>query len=176
MLLPFAKVPVIMSIIAVIWALSGLLLILIILIQKGKGGGLGSAFGGAGSTSLLGTKTGDFLTWVTIGLVSVFLIFSVVMAKYYRPSDLEQLKQKEPDIEAVDESMLIDEEAEKSGQSETGQQEAEQTGEDIESQLESSADEIQQSAEQSAGEAEEQLKSIGSEAAEKAAEQQDNTE
>ncbi|ARN57439.1 preprotein translocase subunit SecG [Sedimentisphaera salicampi] len=175
MLLPFAKVPVIMSIIAVIWALSGLLLILIILIQKGKGGGLGSAFGGAGSTSLLGTKTGDFLTWVTIGLVSVFLIFSVVMAKYYRPTDLEQLKQEQPDIEAVDESMLIDEEAEESGQTETGEN-AEQTGQELQSELESTADDVQQSAEQSAGEAEEQLKSISGEAAEEAAEQQDNTE
>ena len=36
-------------------------------------------------SGLLGTKTGDFLTWVTIGLVGVFLILGVIMVKYYRP-------------------------------------------------------------------------------------------
>ena len=62
-----------------------LALILIILIQKGRGGGLSSAFGGGGGGGLLGSKTGDFLTWVTIALVGVFLTLAVVLAKYYRP-------------------------------------------------------------------------------------------
>ena len=61
-------------------------LILIILLQKGKGGGLGSAFGGGGAGSLLGTKTGDFLTWVTISLVAAFLVLAVLMGKFMRPS------------------------------------------------------------------------------------------
>ena len=37
------------------------------------------------ASGLLGTKTGDFLTWVTIGLVGVFLTLAVVMAKFYKP-------------------------------------------------------------------------------------------
>src|SRR5210317_916784 len=61
-------------------------LILIILLQKGRGGGLGAAFGGGGAGSLLGTKTGDFLTWVTIGLVAGFLVLAVLMGKFMRPS------------------------------------------------------------------------------------------
>jgi preprotein translocase subunit SecG len=61
-------------------------LILIILLQKGRGGGLGAAFGGGGAGSLLGTKTGDFLTWVTIALVAGFLVLAVLMAKFMRPS------------------------------------------------------------------------------------------
>ena len=61
-------------------------LILIILLQKGKGGGLGAAFGGGGAGSLLGTKTGDFLTWVTISLVAGFLVLAVLMGKFMRPS------------------------------------------------------------------------------------------
>jgi preprotein translocase subunit SecG len=61
-------------------------LILIILLQKGRGGGLGAAFGGGGAGSLLGTKTGDFLTWVTITLVAGFLILAVLMGKFMRPS------------------------------------------------------------------------------------------
>lgn len=61
-------------------------LILIILLQKGRGGGLGAAFGGGGAGSLLGTKTGDFLTWVTISLVAGFLVLAVLMGKFMRPS------------------------------------------------------------------------------------------
>ena len=61
-----------------------LVLILIILIQKGRGGGLSAAFGGGGG-GLLGSKTGDFLTWVTIVMVGVFLSLAVLLAKYYKP-------------------------------------------------------------------------------------------
>ncbi|MHC4104466.1 MAG: preprotein translocase subunit SecG, partial [Planctomycetota bacterium] len=60
-------------------------LILIILIQKGRGGGLSGAFGGAMASGILGSKTGDFLTWVTIVLAGVFLTVAVVMAKFYKP-------------------------------------------------------------------------------------------
>jgi preprotein translocase subunit SecG len=56
------------------------------LIQKGRGGGLSGAFGGAAASGILGSKTGDFLTWVTIVLVGVFLTLAVVMAKFYRPA------------------------------------------------------------------------------------------
>jgi hypothetical protein len=34
---------------------------------------------------ILGSKTGDFLTWVTIILVSIFLTLAIVMAKFYKP-------------------------------------------------------------------------------------------
>ncbi len=62
-----------------------LALVLIILIQKGRGGGLSAAFGGAGAGGVLGSKTGDFLTWVTIVLVGVFLGLAILLAKYYTP-------------------------------------------------------------------------------------------
>ena len=35
---------------------------------------------------MLGTKTGDFLTWVTISLVAAFLVLAVLMGKFMRPS------------------------------------------------------------------------------------------
>lgn len=75
-----------MNLVAVFFVLCCIALILIILIQKGRGGGLSSAFGGAGAGGVLGTKTGDFLTWVTIGLVSVYLLVAIVMGKFYKPS------------------------------------------------------------------------------------------
>ena len=61
-----------------------LLLVLIVLLQKGRGGGLGGAFGGAGS-SAFGTRTGDMLTWVTIVLTALFLLLAVVSSVVFRP-------------------------------------------------------------------------------------------
>ena len=54
-------------------------LILLILIQKGRGGGLASAFGGAGGNTAFGSKTGDVLTWATSILFGVFLILAVAL-------------------------------------------------------------------------------------------------
>jgi preprotein translocase subunit SecG len=55
-----------------------LLLIGLILLQKNRGSGLSGAFGGVGGHTAFGTKTGDFLTWVTVGLAAFFLLLSVV--------------------------------------------------------------------------------------------------
>ena len=52
-------------------------LILLILVQKGRGGGLASAFGGAGGNTAFGTKTGDLLTWVTSVVFGVFLLLTM---------------------------------------------------------------------------------------------------
>ncbi len=76
-----------MKVVAVLFVFCALALILIILVQKGKGGGLSGAFGGGMASGILGSKTGDFLTWVTIVLVGVFLTLAVVMAKFYKPPD-----------------------------------------------------------------------------------------
>ena len=78
-----------MNVLLVIWILCSLVLILIILIQKGKGGGLSSAFGGGMAGSILGANTKKPLTWFTIGLVGVFLFLAVLLAKYYPRSSLQ---------------------------------------------------------------------------------------
>jgi preprotein translocase subunit SecG len=83
---PFlAAVSFFMNLIAVLFVICCIILILIILVQKGKGGGLSSAFGGGMASGILGSKTGDFLTWVTIIFVGVMLILAAVLAKYYKP-------------------------------------------------------------------------------------------
>jgi preprotein translocase subunit SecG len=74
------------KIMAVIFVICAAILTLVILLQKGRGGGLSAAFAGGVASGILGSKTGDFLTWVTIVLVSVFLVLAVVLAKFYRPS------------------------------------------------------------------------------------------
>jgi preprotein translocase subunit SecG len=52
-------------------------LILLILIQKGRGGGLASAFGGAGGNTAFGSKTGDVLTWATSIVFGIFLVLAI---------------------------------------------------------------------------------------------------
>ena len=54
-------------------------MILLILIQKGRGGGLASAFGGAGGNTAFGAKTGDVLTWATSVVFGIFLLLAIVM-------------------------------------------------------------------------------------------------
>jgi len=69
----------------VLFFLTCILLILIVLLQKGRGGGLSGAFGGAGS-SAFGARTGDFLTWVTIVLTVMFLLLAIVTSLAFRPT------------------------------------------------------------------------------------------
>jgi protein translocase SecG subunit len=83
--LPILAVGILMKMVGVLFVLVSLVLILVILLQKGRGGGLTAAFGGGMGGGLLGSKTGDFLTWVTIVLVGIFLTLAVLMGRYYRP-------------------------------------------------------------------------------------------
>jgi len=65
--------------------LMALVLMLIVLIQKGKGGGLAGAFGGAGGSSAFGSRTGDAFTKITIaigGLFVALIIAQVLVVKY----------------------------------------------------------------------------------------------
>ncbi len=50
----------------VLMIVTSLFLICLVLIQRGKGGGLAGAFGGVGGSSAFGTKAGDVFTRVTI--------------------------------------------------------------------------------------------------------------
>lgn len=57
-----------------------LLLIGVVMIQKGRGGGLASAFGGgSGTATAFGSKTGDVLTWATSVIFGIFLLLAIVL-------------------------------------------------------------------------------------------------
>lgn len=58
--------------------LLGLFLILLVLIQRGKGGGLAGAFGGAGGSSPFGSRAGDTFTRLTIYVASIWLILTML--------------------------------------------------------------------------------------------------
>ena len=65
-------------IIAFLFVAVCILLILIVLLQKGRGGGLSGAFGGVGGHSAFGAKTGDVFTWITVGLTFFFILIAVI--------------------------------------------------------------------------------------------------
>ncbi len=56
-----------------------LCLIGIVLIQRGKGGGLAGAFGGMGGSSAFGTKAGDVFTRVTVGIAIAWIALAMLM-------------------------------------------------------------------------------------------------
>lgn len=56
--------------------LAGLFLMMIILLQRGRGGGLAGAFGGAGGQSAFGTKAGDVFTWITVVTATVWVLLA----------------------------------------------------------------------------------------------------
>lgn len=61
-----------------------ILLILIVLLQAGKGGGLAGAFGGAGAQTFLGARGAvDFLSKLTIYLAIGFMALSLILSLTY---------------------------------------------------------------------------------------------
>ena len=70
------------SLFNVLIVLTSIFLICLVLIQRGKGGGLAGAFGGAGGSSAFGTKAGDIFTRITmITAIAwiIMLMFQVVL-------------------------------------------------------------------------------------------------
>jgi preprotein translocase subunit SecG len=59
--------------------LGSLFLVCIILIQRGKGGGLAGAFGGVGGSSAFGTKAGDVFTRITIGVAIGWILTAMLL-------------------------------------------------------------------------------------------------
>jgi preprotein translocase subunit SecG len=72
-------VDIVLAILNVVTVLLTLFLIGIILIQRGKGGGLAGAFGGMGGSSAFGTKTGDVFTKITVGVAMAWILLSMLM-------------------------------------------------------------------------------------------------
>ena len=65
----------------IVLLITALFMIVLILIQRGKGGGLAGAFGGMGGQSAFGTKAGDLFTKITIGVATFWIILCMIMVK-----------------------------------------------------------------------------------------------
>jgi len=59
----------------------GLFLMLIVLIQRGKGGGLAGAFGGAGGSSPFGSRAADQFVRITLWLAGVWVLVIMIHVK-----------------------------------------------------------------------------------------------
>lgn len=88
-----------------LFAAVALFMCLLILLQKGRGGGLSSAFGGAGGNTAFGTKTGDVFTWATAITFAFFLLLSMglVWAQNAAINEANAQPQTDPDALAGDE-------------------------------------------------------------------------
>lgn len=60
----------------ILLAFVGTILMLIILLQRGRGGGLAGAFGGLGGQSAFGTKAGDVFTKITVVLATIWVVLA----------------------------------------------------------------------------------------------------
>jgi preprotein translocase subunit SecG len=61
------------DIFSILFAIASVFLIFIVLLQRGRGGGLAGAFGASGGQSAFGTKAGDVFTRITIGVAVVWV-------------------------------------------------------------------------------------------------------
>ena len=68
----------------------GLMLMLIVLIQRGKGGGLAGAFGGAGGSSAFGSRTADAFVKITLYLAAVWVLFIMIHVKVVKYDTAQQ--------------------------------------------------------------------------------------
>ncbi|MEA3333995.1 MAG: preprotein translocase subunit SecG [Pseudomonadota bacterium] len=58
-------------------------LIVIVLLQMGKGAQAGASFGGGGSQAMFGSSGGNFMSKVTVGAAVVFMLTSLTLAYFY---------------------------------------------------------------------------------------------
>ncbi len=66
----------------IIMLLIAVFLILLVLIQRGRGGGLSGAFGGAGGQSAFGSKAGDTFTRITIVAATIWFALCLIGVKF----------------------------------------------------------------------------------------------
>ena len=68
----------------------GLILMLIVLIQRGKGGGLAGAFGGAGGSSPFGSRAADQFVKITLWFAGVWVLVIMIHVKVVKADIAEQ--------------------------------------------------------------------------------------
>ena len=84
-------------------------IIVMVLLQQGKGSDLGSAFGGGSSNSMFGALgPSDFLGKLTYAVVAIWLIISLLLAYLLKTENSEVIFDT-PLIEEVKEEELSDE-------------------------------------------------------------------
>ena len=87
--------------------LASLLLVLVVLAQNSKGGGLSSQFGGAGASQVIGVKkTGDFLEKSTWGL-AIAIMALTLSTNFFLDTAAPNTGVSSPNIERAQEKTLM---------------------------------------------------------------------
>jgi preprotein translocase subunit SecG len=76
----------------VVHVLACFFLILVVLLQSGKGGGLSGAFGGGAGAAMGQASAGSVLTKLTGSAAAIFMVTSMVLAIYSSPSSNDATK------------------------------------------------------------------------------------
>ncbi|MFO1065239.1 MAG: preprotein translocase subunit SecG [Pirellulales bacterium] len=66
--------------------LTSVFLVLLVLVQRGRGGGLTGALGGPGGQSAFGTKAGDLFTRITIVVAAIWIFLCAASVKVLNPA------------------------------------------------------------------------------------------
>lgn len=95
----------------IIYTLITVVLILVVLLQAGRGGGLGTALGGGASQSVFGGSGGaDFLARLTQGLAIGFMVCAVYLAYASAHSGSDRLKDESEKLAGEEQLAVGDEE------------------------------------------------------------------
>ena len=86
-------------------------LIMLVMVQRGRGGGLAGALGGMGGQSAFGTKAGDVFTRITVITAIIWIILCIVTLQAFRepklvPADDSAQQQEDLDAESRTPSLL----------------------------------------------------------------------
>jgi len=82
---------------------TALFLILLVLVQRGRGGGLAGALGGMGGSSAFGAKAGDVFTKITIGAATVWILLCIAATKLVTSGESRiDVEGKGPPSSAID--------------------------------------------------------------------------
>src|SRR5688572_11925453 len=77
------------TLLSILHVIACIFLILVVLLQQGRSGGLGSAFGGASQQVFGGRGAGNLLTRLTAGFATVFMLTSIVLAYLASAGDIK---------------------------------------------------------------------------------------
>ncbi len=68
-------------------SVTAIFLIMLVLVQRGRGGGLAGALGGMGGSSAFGAKAGDVFTRITVITASIWILLCVASVKLLSEPD-----------------------------------------------------------------------------------------
>lgn len=94
------------TLIIVVHVLCTLFLILVILLQTGKGAAMGSGLGGGSSQTMFGSSgAGNFLTKLTTAIATLFMVTSLTLATMSSKEKSHSIMQGTEQPAVVDQSM-----------------------------------------------------------------------